>query len=174
MFSLTFLAVMDWFCTVLNKSGLRLAVRQSLRKLWVMTESFLITTFPSSKNVPLHLQNPQPKLVLSDAWGISLVTPDGWRKHTLSGKECRLTWNGTDTSLCLHWKSFVGSCHLRGTRRGKVRHCHTSCCQQNPGWAHSAELWASVKSRKHSPLPNIHLLSLLNFHLTLLLQWGLL
>lgn len=34
-----------------------------------MTESFLITTFSSSKNVPLHLQNLQPKLAPLDSWG---------------------------------------------------------------------------------------------------------
>lgn len=127
MFSLTFLAVMDWFCTVLSKSGLHLAVRQSLKKLWVMTGNVLIITFSSLKNVPLHSPNPQPKLAATEPWGgISLMLQMVRGKLTLS-EQCstdlpRTEW---ESSLCLSSRSYTGSLPPTRCYRG---HCWTCPC----------------------------------------------
>lgn len=99
MFNLTFPAVMNWFCTVLSKSGPRLAVRQSSRELWVMTEGFLFTTFSHSKDAPWHLQNPELKLAPPDSWRNQSGHPR-WLGETQpclkrEGVQTRLKWSQT-------------------------------------------------------------------------------
>lgn len=124
MFSLTFLAVVDWFCTVLSNSGLHLAVRQSLRKLWVMTENVPIITFSSLKNAPLHLPNPQSKLAFVDPWGVINLVPQIVRgklalSEQLITELSRIAW---EPRLCLSCKSYIGTCLPLGTTRGISGH----------------------------------------------------